>query len=127
MPLASRPSALTRVTALAGKRPVHAAFAWLHGNPKRIMDWQIAVVGIPAPPFGEQARSRWLTERFLEAGLTEVKTDDVGNVLGFLLPSNHEEESTGPIVVLSAHLDTVFPAGTVIKPSLSEKDGVDRL
>ena len=127
MPSVSRPSAFARVTALAGKRPVHAAFAWLHGNPKKIMDWQIAVVGIPAPPFGEQARSKWLAERFLEAGLAKVKTDEVGNVLGFLLPPNHDEESTGPIVVVSAHLDTVFPAGTTIKPSLTEKDGVDRL
>ena len=47
MPSASRTSAFARVTALAGKRPTHAAFAWLHGNPKKIMDWQMAVVGDP--------------------------------------------------------------------------------
>lgn len=127
MPSASRTSAFARVTALVGKRPVHVAFAWLHGNPKTIMDWQIAVVGIPAPPFGEQSRSRWLAERFGEAGLAEVRTDDVGNVLGFLFPSKHAPESSGPIVVVSAHLDTVFPAGTTIAPLLIQKDGVDRL
>jgi tripeptide aminopeptidase len=127
MPSASRTTAFARVTALAGKRPTHAAFAWLHGNPKKIMDWQMAVVRIPAPPFGEQARAQWLSERFAEAGLAEVQIDAIGNVLGFLYPALHASESTGPIVVLSAHLDTVFPVGTPIKPSLLEKDGTDRL
>ena len=127
MPSAARTSAFARVTALAGKRPTHAAFAWLHGNPKKIMDWQTAVVGIPAPPFGEAARASWLAERFAEAGLTPVHTDEIGNVLGFLQPANHHPESTGPIIVVSAHLDTVFPAGTPINPSLTHKDGSDRL
>jgi tripeptide aminopeptidase len=127
MPSASRTSAFARVTALAGKRPIHAAFAWLHGNPKTIMDWQTAVVGIPAPPFGEQERARWLSSRFVEAGLADIRTDEVGNVLGFLYPANHAPESTGPIVVLSAHLDTVFPPGTAIHPRRTEKDGIDRL
>jgi len=127
MPSASHTSAFARVTALAGKRPTHAAFAWLHGNPKTIMDWQMAVVAIPAPPFGEQARAKWLAGRFVEIGLSDVRTDDVGNVLGFLYPESHDHESTGLIVVVSAHLDTVFPAGTPIHPSLSQQDGADRL
>jgi len=127
MPSASHTSAFARVTALAGKRPTHAAFAWLHGNPKTIMDWQAAVVAIPAPPFGEQARAAWLADRFVEAGLTDVQIDDAGNVLGFLYPGSHDVESTGHIVVVSAHLDTVFPAGTLIHPSLTQKDGSERL
>jgi len=127
MPSASRTSAFARVNALAGKRTVHAAFAWLHGNPKTIMDWQMAVVRIPAPPFGEQPRGEWLAERFKEAGLAEVRMDEVGNVLGFLFPANHAPESSGPIVVVSAHLDTVFPAGTTIDPVLTLKDGTDLL
>ena len=58
MPILSPTSAFSRVTALAAQRPVHAAFAWLHANPKTIMDWQARLVGIPAPPFGEQERAR---------------------------------------------------------------------
>lgn len=127
MPSAARISAFSRVTALAGKRPTHAAFAWLHGNPKKIMDWHAAVVGIPAPPFGEQARAQWIVERFAEAGLADVQTDEIGNVLGFLNPADHHPESTGHIVVVSAHLDTVFPAGTTIHPRITEKDGAERL
>ena len=116
MPLVPRSSAFSRVTALASQRPVHVAFAWLHGNPGKIMDWQAQLVAIPAPPFGEQARSEWLAIRFTEAGLSRVETDAVGNVLGWLPAANLPPESTGPVVVLSAHLDTVFPAGTPLNP-----------
>jgi tripeptide aminopeptidase len=116
MPLFPRNSAFTRVTTLAAKRPVHAAFAWLHGNPKRIMDWQAEMVAIPAPPFGEQARSDWMVARFTDAGLSQVRTDEIGNVIGLLPAANLAAESTGPVVILSAHLDTVFPAETPLNP-----------
>ncbi len=118
MALFSRNSSFSRVTALAAQRPVHAAFAWLHGNPKTIIDWQAELVGIPAPPFGERARAEWLAARFAEAGLTEVGIDAVGNVFGTMAASGLPPESTGPVVVLSAHLDTVFPAETPLDPVL---------
>lgn len=123
MPFFSRSSAFSSVTALAALRPVHTAFAWLHGNPKTIMDWQANLVAIPAPPFGEQARSAWLLDRFREAGLSQVHSDAVGNVFGVLPAAKLPPESTGPVVVLSAHLDTVFPAETQLDPRV---DG-DRL
>ncbi|MGB0064254.1 MAG: M20/M25/M40 family metallo-hydrolase [Terracidiphilus sp.] len=110
--------AFSRVTALAAQRPVHAAFSWLHANPKTILDWQIDVTGIPAPFNGEQERAHWVKERFLEAGVSAIETDSVGNVLGVLPAAHLPAESTGPIVVLSAHLDTVFPAGTPIRPAI---------
>ncbi len=118
MPLLFSNSAYGRITTLAARRPVHSAFAWLHGNPKTIMDWQMALVAIPAPPYGEEARGEWLAARFAEAGLTQVETDGAGNVLGVLPAAGLPPESTGPLVVLSAHLDTVFPAGTPIHPAL---------
>jgi acetylornithine deacetylase/succinyl-diaminopimelate desuccinylase-like protein len=116
MSLTSPSSAFSRVTALAELRPVHGAFAWLHGNPKTIMDWQTDLVVIPGPPFGEQARSEWMAARFAEAGLSQVHTDTIGNVFGLLPAASLPLESTGPLVVLSAHLDTVFPAGTPLNP-----------
>ena len=58
MPILSSTSAFSRVTSLAAQRPIHAAFSWLHANPKTLMDWQIALVSIPAPPNGEQERAR---------------------------------------------------------------------
>src|SRR5579863_6614871 len=127
MALFSHSSAFGQVTALAGQRPVHSAFAWLRKNAKKIMDWQAELVAIPAPPFGEQARSAWLAARFSEAGLTGLHIDATGNVLAMLAAANMTDESTGPLVVLSAHLDTVFPAGTPLNPVLSEADGAGRL
>jgi acetylornithine deacetylase/succinyl-diaminopimelate desuccinylase-like protein len=118
MALFSRRSSFSRVTTLAAQRPVHSAFAWLHGNPQKIMGWQAQLVAIPAPPFGEQARAGWLAARFQEAGLNGVKTDSVGNVLGTLPSTKLPPESTGPVVVLSAHIDTVFPAETPLNPVL---------
>jgi acetylornithine deacetylase/succinyl-diaminopimelate desuccinylase-like protein len=118
MGLISRNSHFSRVTSLAALRPVHAAFAWMHQNPKTIMDWQVELSTIPAPPFGEQARSAWAAERFAEIGLQSVSTDEVGNVFG-VIPARHlPPESTGHVVVLSAHLDTVFPAATPLVPVL---------
>jgi acetylornithine deacetylase/succinyl-diaminopimelate desuccinylase-like protein len=116
MALIPRNSAYSQVTALAELRPVHAAFAWLHGNPKTIMDWQAEMVAIPAPFSGEQARAEWLVARFAETGLERVETDEAGNVIGWLMASKLPPESTGPMVVISAHLDTVFPAETPLKP-----------
>jgi acetylornithine deacetylase/succinyl-diaminopimelate desuccinylase-like protein len=109
-------SAFSRVTALAARRQVHSAFSWLQGNAGKIMDWQAQLVSIPAPPFGEQARSAWMFDRFHEAGLSAIETDAVGNVLGFLPAAHLPPESSGPLIVLSAHLDTVFPADVVLAP-----------
>ena len=119
MPILSSTSAFSRVTTLAAQRPIHAAFSWLHANPKTLMDWQIELVSIPAPPHGEQERARWLAERFVAAGVSAVETDAAGNVLGILPATKLPPESTGPVVLLSAHLDTVFPADTPLHPVLA--------
>lgn len=116
MPMFSRSSAFSQVTALAGRRTVHGAFAWLHGNPKTIMDWQASLSAIPAPPFGEQARSAWMAARLADVGAAQVEIDEAGNAIGILLARHLPAESTGPVVVVSAHLDTVFPAGTPLHP-----------
>jgi acetylornithine deacetylase/succinyl-diaminopimelate desuccinylase-like protein len=118
MPAFPTSSTFSRVTALAAQRPLHAAFAWLHGNPGKIMDWQTNLVAIPAPPFGERVRSEWLAKRFAEDGFSQIQTDAAGNVFAFLPAANLPPESTGPVVVLSAHLDTVFPADTPLNPVL---------
>jgi tripeptide aminopeptidase len=127
MVLFSRSAAFSKVTALAARRPVHAAFSWMHNNPRTIMDWQAKLVAIPAPPFGEGVRAAWTAERFLEAGLVGVETDSIGNVIGILPAAHLPSESSGPVVVLSAHLDTVFPEGTPIAPAVTEANGCLRL
>ena len=116
MALLAHNSAFSRVTALAARKPLHSAFAWLHGNPKKIMDWQAKLVSIPAPPHGEEARAAWLCAQFAAVGLTRVETDTMGNVLGILPAVGLPPDSTGPVILLSAHLDTVFPGETPLHP-----------
>jgi tripeptide aminopeptidase len=85
---------------------VQRAVLGFRSRESRFVEWQLEMARIPAPPFGENARAEWLAERFRELGLEEVHTDDVGNVFGILGGSAEQ------FVALSAHIDTVFPAGT---------------
>lgn len=104
-----------RITALASDRSIHAAFRWLHLHEARLRHWQREFLAIPAPPFGEAPRARWFTGRFADLGLVNVHTDTEGNALGEV-PGSQRLGSGSPVVLLSAHLDTVFPAGAECKP-----------
>lgn len=77
-----------------------------------VLGLQMELTAIPAPPFGEEARGLRMLEFFRELGLGGVHRDEVGNVMA--RPSRGPE-SPDP-VILSAHLDTVFPAGTEVTP-----------
>ena len=116
MALLSRSSAFSRITALAQQRPLHEAFRWLHLHGQQMLRWQAELVTIPAPPFGEEKRSLWMVEKFREAGLAAVEIDPVGNVFAELGGQSPDL----PVVLLSAHLDTVFPASTPLEPILKD-------
>ncbi len=107
-------SAFSRIGHLASLPRVHAAFQWFHLHERRTMQWQQELVAIAAPPFGEGKRAEWLAERFRELRLEEVEIDAEGNVLGC-----HRGGSPGAslsCVMLSAHIDTVFPIHTPLAP-----------
>jgi tripeptide aminopeptidase len=154
-------SAQRRIARLATLTAVHRAFHWLHLHQPQLRQWQLELVRIPAPPFGESARAAWFLDRFQQLGLTNTHLDDAGNVLAELAPESlappmrpssedvisteatdsltvrrkverpphfasagkpsEVEANTTPCILLSAHLDTVFPAGTPIEPT-EEKD-----
>ena len=61
---------------------VHQATDWLRSAEPKLQRWQMELARIPAPPFGEAARSEWLAQRFRELGLDEVQIDEAGNVFG---------------------------------------------
>lgn len=102
---------------------VHRAFYWLHLHQPQVRRWLLEAVRIPAPPFGEQQRAAWFLERFRELGLTEAHIDGEGNVLGEIAPEDPSPD--GPVILVSAHLDTVFPEGTDCQPS--EEEGTRRI
>jgi tripeptide aminopeptidase len=107
-----------RIAALASDRAVHRAFAWLHLHEARMRRWQMEFLGIAAPPFGEGPRAAWFCERFREMGLMDARVDAAGNAVAELRADPSKDE--GPVVLLSAHLDTVFPAGTDCAPREEE-------
>jgi tripeptide aminopeptidase len=124
---------LTRIAALAADRRVHRAFHWLHLHELQLRQWQLQMIAIPAPTFAESTRAAWFIQRFHELGLTNVHLDEAGNALATLPPnrvphsSQHlamggppQTSEESPSILLSAHLDTVFPAGTDCTP---QEDG----
>ncbi|HEX3661575.1 MAG TPA: M20/M25/M40 family metallo-hydrolase [Acidobacteriaceae bacterium] len=103
------------IARLASDRRVHQAFQWLHLQEQRILQWQTELVGVPAPPFGEAPRARWLCDRFRDLGLEEPRIDSVGNAIARIGGTDPAPRR----ILLSAHIDTVFPAGTAIDPELN--------
>ena len=100
------PSVPEEVARLAAAPEVRSAFNWFRAQEPQLAHWQMEMARIAAPPFGETARAVWLAERFRELGLDDVRIDDVGNVFG-IHPGYGRR-----YIALSAHIDTVFPAGT---------------
>ena len=86
-----------------------AAMQALAGDYDRIVEQLITITEIPAPPFAEQARAAYMAEQFRSLGLSEIATDKEGNVTGI---RRGTVKAGGPLLVISAHLDTVFPADT---------------
>ena len=86
---------------------VGRALSFFEKNAEAITEEQIRFCSIPAPPFGERERAEYLSEKFSSLGLTEVEIDEEGNCLGLLRGA-----SLKPLLVVSAHLDTVFSKDT---------------
>src|SRR5215469_8090527 len=108
-----RPSVISsvprpRTSSLADQPQVREALTWLDKN----LDWttaqQIRHMKIQAPSFDEGNRAQAGKDILSAVGLS-VYTDTIGNVIGELRGTQDKE-----VVILSAHLDTVFPAGTEI-------------
>ena len=72
---------------------------------KRIAD-QIEITKIPAPPFQEEVRAIDYARRLEALGLEDVRIDKEGNTIGCL-----KGTAGTPKLVVSAHLDTVYPEG----------------
>jgi tripeptide aminopeptidase len=96
-------TAQRRIARLATLTAVHRAFHWLHLHQPRLRQWQLELVRIPAPPFGESARAAWFLERFRDLGLTNIHLDDAGNALAELQPEPASTSSPNPSSVASSN------------------------
>ncbi len=71
----------------------------------RLLDLALQIQQIPAPTFNEGVRGGFVRDLFAREHLRDVSIDDVGNVYARHAGRN---TSASPLVI-SAHLDTVFP------------------
>lgn len=102
--------------AIAAHPLVKKGLAFLETDDANTLDDQKKMTVIPAPPFKEQKRAEYYRNRLQELGLQDVRIDSEGNAIGVRRGSGN-----GPKLIVSAHLDTVFPEGTDV--SIKEKDG----
>ena len=100
----------TRSAAASAHARLADARARLARRDGDLLRTQVAVSEIAAPTGDEGRRAAWVAARFAAAGLAEVRTDAVGNVIGRRAGS----DDVAPVAVC-AHLDTVFPLDTVLR------------
>lgn len=97
------------VRELARRPEVRRALNAFHDDLDRMLETIIGIQQIPAPTFAEAERALYMENHFGDLGLADVGRDGLDNVYGRLPATGGAER---PPVVVSAHLDTVFPAGT---------------
>jgi len=78
---------------------------------EKLLELAIQIQQIPAPTLEEKGRAEFVRERFIQEGLKDVSMDSVNNVYGRWTEDGRPEQNAKPLIV-SAHMDTVFPSGT---------------
>ncbi len=82
---------------------VQSAARWFGAERRWIDDVQLQICRIPAPTFFEQRRAEWVRGALAGVGW-EARIDRAGNVTAQLPAA----PAAGPLVALTAHLDTVL-------------------
>jgi tripeptide aminopeptidase len=101
----------TRIREILASPSFKQATEFIASDQERFVRELVALTEIPAPPFKEAARAKAFMAMLQQHGLADVEMDGEGNVTGL-------RRGTGGmpgLVVVSAHLDTVFPEGTDVK------------
>lgn len=80
---------------------VRECLQWFTREKQWINEQHLQLCRIPAPTFFEQQRAEWMAAQFRALGC-QVEVDRAGNVVAF------PEPVTGPLIGLTAHLDTVL-------------------
>lgn len=115
-PTQVKPAVDQAYTQLLGAPSVVQLLEAVKADHERSIEDLKALTEIEAPPFKEQKRAEAFLARMKALGLADARIDSEGNVIGLRKGSGN-----GPKLLISAHLDTVFPAGTDVK--VKERDG----
>lgn len=97
---------------------VREGLSYLERDAEQTLDEQLALTAIPAPPFKEAARASHFRDLLIKAGYAQARIDGEGNVIA----ERKGSAANGPVLVLSGHIDTVFPEGTDL--TITKRDGL---
>ena len=101
-----------RVREIIATSSFKQAAAFIESDQDRFVRELITLTEIPAPPFKEAARAKAFMAMLAQHGLADVEMDGEGNVMGLRRGTGRGSQG---VLVVSAHLDTVFPEGTDVK------------
>lgn len=102
---------------------VQSAAADLLGKGEALAQLCVEIQQIAAPTGAEEERARWIAERFHLLGLADIRIDATSNVYGRLPgKADVEGDHIGKTLLISAHTDTVFPAGTELTVRIDEDE-----
>ena len=86
---------------------VQEALQFLHEDDERTLREHLEMCQIPAPSYEEGEKAEYVKQKMVDAGLSDVHIDEVGNVLG-----TWKGTGNGPRIMIAGHTDTVFPRET---------------
>jgi tripeptide aminopeptidase len=115
---AAAPAADAAYQAILSNPKVVKAIGDIKADDDGALAEQKRITEIPAPPYKEKVRAEYFLKRMQELGFKDASIDTEGNVVALRKGNGGGR----PKLVVSAHLDTVFPEGTDV--TVKEKDGV---
>jgi tripeptide aminopeptidase len=109
-PARIEPAQVAKLKKIQASAQYKVAAAKLDADWDQTIQDVITLTEIEAPPFKEETRAKIFMEMLKAHGLADVQMDKVGNVYGY-----RKGTGGGPLLVITGHMDTVFPAGTNVK------------
>jgi acetylornithine deacetylase/succinyl-diaminopimelate desuccinylase-like protein len=100
------PGGVSLIGDLARSSGVREVLQWFTREKQWINEQHLELCRIPSPTFLEHRRAEWMVAQFRAYGC-EAQIDRAGNVIAFPEPAGK-----GPLVALTAHLDTVIAPKT---------------
>ena len=104
-----------QVKSLLARPEMQAAFADVEKNRDAILKEWITLTEINAPSGKEQERAAFIENLLRGYKSLDVRRDSVGNII-----ATRRGTGGGPLVVLDAHMDTVFQEGLKIKVEMRD-------
>ena len=86
---------------------VQEALKFLREDDERTLQEHLEMCQIPAPSYEEGEKAEYVRKKMVDAGLSDVHVDEVGNVLG-----TWKGTGNGPRIMVAGHTDTVFQRET---------------